>query len=60
MPLSENMKIVINDPGAHQFIKRIITDGAGRDIVDVINDLEVVLDLFNEQFKEMTENVHNE
>ena len=54
MQLTKKMLETIEDPGCHFFLKLIIQEGSQKDIIDVINDLDCALSLFEDEYEKMT------
>lgn len=46
---------IYEHPDVHGAAKRILRDNADRDVVDVLNDLEMLTELFEGKFREETQ-----
>ncbi len=52
MALSKEMQAALENPAVHNFTKMIIREGSGKDICDVLHDLEYAQYLFNKHLND--------
>ena len=57
MKLSKEMQEALDNPAVHNFLKDILKGAAGRDIVDVLHDLEFAQYLVNKHLDNTLENL---
>lgn len=52
MTLSKEMKEAVDSPAVHNFTKMIIQEAQGKDICDILNDLEYCQHLFTKHMND--------